>query len=202
MSLGPRDGGREWKLEQGWGERWRGGRDGLADVHTDLSCQLWIRVVRERKWRVKHIEWFRIHLKPGGLESAFMQRNGLSVSAAIQGEQWRTSLEAEAICFVCFVFLCKSNGMSRSKVTQKGNFMMTSFEDRWQGEVRYWNRKLRVLMVDKKSLRVCVWGGCFYHHRLQISKQNVLLLQLLSKSVRCWRKLGYSTSVASHSWTK
>lgn len=79
--------GGGWNREGG-GERWRGDRDGLADVHTDLSCQLWIWVVWERKWREKHIEWFRIHLKPVGLERAFMQRNDLSIFAEIRYEQW------------------------------------------------------------------------------------------------------------------
>jgi len=87
MSLGLKDGieGLGWSSRGV--ERWRGDGDGLADVHTNLSCKLCIWVVRERKWWVAHAEWFRICVKPVGLGRAFVQRNASHVCIEIPCQQ-------------------------------------------------------------------------------------------------------------------
>lgn len=74
----------------GWVGAWRRRWGRSTDVHTDLSYQLHIWVVRRQKVKVESPEWFAIHVKPVGLGRAFMQRNDLSVCAEIWCEQWWT----------------------------------------------------------------------------------------------------------------
>lgn len=68
--------------ESGTGGELEREKTSLSDVRAHLSCQLRIWVFWARKWRAKHSE-FRIHLKPEGLERAFMQGNCLSTFGAI-----------------------------------------------------------------------------------------------------------------------
>ena len=156
MSLGLRDGRRRrrreeeeggWRgveLEQGGGGGWGWEETGMVwqmciQIYHASSGSEWSERERERERgrdgekveRVKHIEWFRIHLKPVGLEKGIHAEKWLEHfhkdSAWTIAHVWkiRPLKPKQHSSFLFFLFSFNANWTLRSTAAHKRNFTDT-----------------------------------------------------------------------------